>query len=77
MLHCWDGILYGSGKSGTAYTQAVTVGSTVRCVRDLTAGTISFVVNGVNKGVAFTGVPPGDLYAVAELHQVGESVRLG
>ena len=54
----------------------MTVGSTVRCVCDLAAGTISFVVNGVNKGVAFTGVPAGDLYAVADLYQVGESVRL-
>ena len=77
MLHCYDGYLYGSGKSNTAYTQTVTVGSTVRCVRDLAAGTISFVVNGVNKGVAFTGVPPEDLYAAADLYHVGASVRLG
>ena len=77
MLHCKNGYVYTSGKSGTAYTQKVTVGSTVRCVRDLAAGTISFVVNGVNKGVAFTNVPPGDLYAVVDLCRVGASVRLG
>ena len=77
MLYCQDGALFGSGKSYTAYAQKVTVGSTVRCVRDLAAGTISFVVNGVNKGVAFTDVPPGDLYAVVDLYYVGESVRLG
>ena len=76
MLYCNNGYLWGSGKN-TAYTQTVNFGSTVRCVRDLAAGTISFVVNGVNKGVAFTGVPPEDLYAVADLCSVGQSVRLG
>ena len=64
-------------RGGDAYAEKVAVGSTVRCVRDVAAGTISFVVNGVNKGIAFTGVPAGDLYAIATLGDVGASVRLG
>ena len=48
MLYCNEGSLYGSGKSNAAYAQQVAVGSTVRCVRDVAAGTISFVVNGLN-----------------------------
>ena len=73
---CTDGRLYGSGISSGAYTQAIAIGSTVRCVRDVAAKTISFVINGVNKGIAYTGVPAADLYAVVDLYCTGASVRL-
>lgn len=39
----------------------------VRCVRDRVEGTISFVVNGKNWGVAFSGVGDEALYALAIL----------
>jgi SPRY domain len=82
MLHCNDGACnnrtrYGLYNNFSAYTEEeVAVGSTVRCVRDMEAGTISFIINGVNHGVAFTNIPDDDLYAVTELYSEGDIVRL-
>jgi SPRY domain len=52
-----DGTLCGftSGK----YTTPLVVDNYVRIVRNVAAHTISFSINGVDKGVAFSGVPDG------------------
>jgi len=70
-LYLKDGSLFGSSKSYSGYSQqSIPVGSVVRAVRDRLAGTISFFVNGISKGVAFHNVPAtDDLYAYAEMNQ--------
>ena len=57
-----SGALFGSGKP-TYYCARFTHG-TVRCVADRGRGTIAFHVDGVDRGVAWTGLAPGPLHAV-------------
>eukprot|EP01118_Nematostelium_gracile_P019851 TRINITY_DN937_c0_g1_i2.p1 TRINITY_DN937_c0_g1~~TRINITY_DN937_c0_g1_i2.p1 ORF type:complete len:309 (-),score=84.76 TRINITY_DN937_c0_g1_i2:71-997(-) len=53
-----DGTLYARKKSnGKKYTLPVEEGSVIQVTRDKSLGTISFNINGQDKGVAFYGVP--------------------
>ena len=73
-LYPCEGTLWGSGESDTSYCASVTHG-TVRCVADRGRGTIAFHVNGVDRGVAWTGVAPGPLHAVVVFDVPGVSVK--
>ena len=68
------GSLYGNGVSGKRYSSAVPDGALVECVRDRVNRNISFVVNGVDQGVAFTGVPDEELHALANFYTLKVSV---
>ena len=70
--YCWftgNGSLYGNGANGKAYAGgAIADGSIIECVRNRQNKTISFIVNGVDKGVAFTAVPDEDLHGLANIY---------
>ena len=69
-LCTYNGNLWGNGNRNKAYCGTIADGSTIECVRDLQRAIISFIVNGVDKGVAFTAVPGEDLFAIANIsHQ--------
>ena len=74
-LYPRGGMLFGSGKRGTAYCAGFTHG-TVRCVADRGRGTIAFHVDGVDRGVAWTDVAPGPLHAVVVFYYPGVDVEL-
>ena len=61
-----NGALHGAGKHHATYTTRIASGSVVRCVRDRAAGTVRFVVDGVDRGVAFDHVPDGPLFPYAD-----------
>ena len=73
-LHPCVGKLYGFGKYYTSYCAGFTQG-TVRCVADRGRGTIAFHVDGVDRGVAWTGVAPGPLHAVVVFYLPGVEVE--
>ena len=76
-LYTYDGTLCGNGVSSKAYAGgAIADGSIIECVRDLQKKTISFVVNGVDKGVAFAAVPDEDLHAFANIYSQKISVTI-
>lgn len=58
-----SGVLCGAKNNGSVFCDGFTKG-TVRCVADREAGTITYYVDGVNKGVAWRDVPEGPLHAV-------------
>ena len=68
------GTLYGNGADSKKYSSPVPDGAIVECVRDRVNRTISFVVNGVDQGVAFTGVPDEELHALANFNFLKVSV---
>lgn len=76
-LLAMNGTLHGTGSNmfGTNYCTGFTSG-VVRCVADRSARTISFYVNGVCCGVAWAGVVPDSLHAVALLSLTGNYVEL-
>lgn len=60
-----DGALYGTEQKFVDYSAAFKrEDGTLRCVADRSRGTIAFHVDGVDLGVAWTGVGPLPLYAV-------------
>ena len=59
------------------YKGAIPPDSNIRIVRDLAARTISFIINGVDKGIAFSGVHDGDLYGVVHMFSAGNDVYKG
>ena len=73
-LYTYNGTLHGNGNSYKAYGGDIADGSIIEYVRDLQRATISFIVNGVDKGVAFTAVPREDLFAIANIHYQNISV---
>lgn len=75
MLRPVLGTLHGTGKDYVPYCSPLTT-ATLRCVADRTAGTISFHVNGVDCGVAWTGVEPGALRGGLMFWRPGINVQL-
>ena len=67
-IHLANGTLWGAGKLGAPYTTRIASGSVVRCVRDRAAGTVKFVVDGVDRGVAFDHVPDGPLFPFVDVN---------
>lgn len=68
-----DGMLYGSGRYRTAYCPGAAA-ARVRCIANRKDRTISFEVNGVDHGVAWTDVSPGPLHAVVVFAKPGHHV---
>ena len=70
----WPGKKYGQRKGDGKY---VHTGDTVGVVMDTTKGELSFVVNGVNYGVAYDGIPlDKPLGSCVILSKQGDSVEL-
>lgn len=70
------GMLCGSNKVfNTPYCTGFSTGL-VRCVYDRAACTITFYVDGVARGVAWTDVPPGPLHAVVMFGKPGIHIDL-
>ena len=71
------GKLYGSGKPGERYPSycAGFAHGTVRCLADRGRGTIAFHVDGVDRGVAWTGVAPGPFHAFVRFYWRGVDVE--
>ena len=66
--------MYGPRKGGGEY---VHTGDSVGVVMDITKGDISFVLNGANLGVAYSGIPlDKPLVPCVHLCRKGDSVEL-
>lgn len=73
-MYLSNGSLYSqAGDRERAYAQQVKAGSTVTCSYDTRAHTVSYAVDGVEKGVAFRNVT-GELYPAAMLYKVGDII---
>lgn len=72
----WGGTLFGSGKEGEEFYCEVFSDATIRCVADRDRRTITFHVNGVDRGVAWTNVTASPLYAVVVFYYPGIVVEL-
>ena len=71
--HCYKGKVYGLKKEG----EYVHTGDSVGVVMDTTKGELSFVVDDVNLGVAFDGIPlDKPLVPCVILYNQGDSVEL-
>lgn len=76
-LRHYNGTVWGSGKMNEFYGQMHSGQGMLRCVADRANGTIRFYVDGVDYGVAWTGVPREEpLYAVAMFNIIGDIVQL-
>jgi len=81
-LYLQETNLFGlSGESHKPYnnipTNKIPLNSTVEVCFDKSARTISFVVNGVNQGVAFSNIPiEENLYPCVEFHEIASVVLL-
>ena len=76
-IHTALGMLYGSSHLGTRYASAVPNASVVRCIYARASRTISFNINGEDKGVAFRNVPAGQsLHAFAGMFFQGDCVKI-
>ena len=72
--HNYSGKAYGPRKGNCGY---VHTGDNVGVVMDTTKGELSFVVNGVNLGVAYEGIPlEKPLVPCVLLNQKGDSIEL-
>lgn len=72
-----NGTLYGSGLAAAPFLDSPIKNHTViECVHDRSKRTIAFVVDGVDRGVAFFGVRDADLYLTCNFHDVNASVKL-
>jgi len=78
VLYVADGNLYGNGKSNSGYgnSVAIAVGQTVESIFDPEQKTISFTVDGVSRGVAFTGVTANALHATCHFYSHNNQVKL-
>jgi hypothetical protein len=76
-LHARTGWLFTKQKGGgKVYCDPIKLNSTIECVYDKNAKQISFVVNGENKGVAFSNIEEPNIYPSIDLQTVGSCVRL-
>jgi len=77
--------LYGS--NGTLYSQqgdssryycgnGLNNGSVIEVLFDQTAKTISFAIDGVGKGVAFSNIPNGDIYPALDMYDQSSSLEI-
>ena len=59
-----DGRIRKGGQSSLKYANEVKTGEIIECVIDRVNGTMSFTVNGIDKGIAFTDkeFKTGDMY---------------
>ena len=73
---CSSGKLTGSGKTNVASSNPIVEGSTVVIIRNRREKTISFVVNGIARGVSFKSVADTDLHVVAMMGDKADSVSL-
>ena len=72
-----NGTLYGSGLAAAPFLDSPIKNHTViECVHDRSKRTIAFVVDGVDRGVAFFGVRDADLHLTCNFHDVNTSVKL-
>lgn len=63
-MYAYDGTLWAQDSvHGKAYGKTVAFGSVVTCNFDEEKNTISFEVDGQFWGVAYVGVPQGEVYA--------------
>lgn len=60
-----DGKKYFGGTTGAAYAATYTTGDMIGMALDLDAGTLRFYKNGVDLGIAFSGIPSGPTYHAA------------
>ena len=72
---CKYGSIVGSGKV-QHYTSAIAEGSSVRLEHDRAHKTISFWVNDVSMGVAYSNVVNEDLFVVVQMWSSSDSVSL-
>lgn len=61
--YSWDGSKYNNNVNAAYAAVATAVGGTIGVKLDLDAGTLSFVIGGVDRGVAFTGIA-GPIFAM-------------
>lgn len=78
-LQCSNGSLWSTyGDVGRAYCEPLQVGDILEVIFDEGSQQISFAVNGIDHGVAFTGVysEDGALFPCVELEGLDSSIRL-
>jgi len=76
-LYCADGSLYSQGGiSNRSFASAIMNTSVIEVMFSRERREISFVIDGVNKGVAFTNLPPQDLFPTLEIRDNQSSVQL-
>ena len=73
---CSSGKLVGSGKTNAASQNPIVEGSSVVIIRNRREKTISFVVNGLARGVAFKNVADNDLHVITMMGDKADSVSL-
>jgi hypothetical protein len=72
-LYICNGNLYPGGQS---YATGVNNGSTIAVIHDTKADIIRFVIDGMDKGVAFRNVPKHDLFAAVTFSDANVSIEL-
>jgi hypothetical protein len=69
-LHFYDGSLYSiEAKAVRPYTRKIVEGSEVKMVINSDEGTISFVIDGVDKGIAYEQIPKDTFVPVCNIYQ--------
>jgi hypothetical protein len=75
-LYCYNGGLWSKNDNGCLYASAVNNGSVIEVVFDESTRTLSFVVDGIHKGVAFSNLPIQDIYPALEILDENSSVEI-
>jgi SPRY domain len=71
-----NGKLISKGDMGKAYSGGCKVGDTITCIYNALTNEISFEMNGVSLGVAYTNVNGEDIAPAVELYHKGDAVTL-
>lgn len=71
-----NGNLYGSGKNPDWVATPISYGSVIGFGLDMDAGTLRIWVNGVDQGIAFTGLT-GTVYPASTIYAAGATVNFG
>jgi hypothetical protein len=75
-FNCYNGTLWSKNVNGRSYASAVNNGSVIEVVFDESTRTLSFVVDGIHKGVAFSNLPIQDIYPALEILDEDSSVEI-
>jgi len=76
-LHGRDGTLYSQqGDFSRPYATILNDQSEIAVLFDHEKRQISYVIDGINKGIAFSNIPPGDLYPALKIYGVGISIEI-
>ena len=76
-LYVNNGTLYSQqGDNNRQYATAVNNGSVIEVVFDVTQRNMSFVIDGVNKGIAFNNLPVQDLFPALDIHEQNVAIEI-